>query len=301
MKISVIIPTYNAESTIYECIESVLSNDYEDFEVIAIDDGSTDGTVRVFERIMDKRFKSFTNDTNKGAAYTRNRGICESEGDVILLMDADSYVGKDWIRKHAELQKSVAAGIIGGAIAGVYNTAFGRCDGFCNWWMSIPYSRDRYVERYHLPTNNMSIKKSVFSKIGYFAEEMRTGEDTEFCFRARNNDVKIYMKSDLLIYHYEKNSLREYLKHQGKWGSQAIDMRKKMKMEFSYLIPNSYPLMYLYILPLSVLFTGFIVSKWFKYEPSAVLYSPIIFLGKIRHLAAAKDHLKVISQEKARM
>ncbi len=291
--ISVIIPVYNGRDTIEKCLLSVLDNDYEEFEVIVVDDSSTDGTTEVLRSIKHERLKLFVNVINSGASFSRNFGIKKSSGDIVLLLDSDSYVDKGWIKRHACAHNNIDADIIGGGIVGIHETIFGRCDGFCNWWTSIPYSRSHYVKKLHIPTNNISIKKDVFRKIGHFREELRLGgEDAEFCSRALKNGVKIYFMSDLIAYHYDRDDYEGYIKHQENWGRHAVRMRKGMKMEYSYLMPDSYIKAWFYILPLAILYTAFIVAKWVRYKPSVLIFSPLIFLGKIRQTAVIKDSFK---------
>src|SRR3989338_966512 len=290
-KASVIIPVYNAEGTIRKCIQSVLANDYVDLEVIVVDDNSIDGTRDIVEHIKDDRIRLIVNEKKAGHAFSRNRGIKESRGSIILFLDADSYIEQNWVKIHIRLHSDILADIVGGAIAGIYKTVFGKCDGFCNWWTSIPYSRDRYLKKLHIPTNNMSIKREVFDKIGYLNEALQSGEDAEFCYRALRNGIRIFFKCDLVAFHYEKDSFLGFLKHQEKWGAQAVKMRKAMNMNYSYLIPNSRLIVHLYILPLTFLLTTLVIFKWIRYNRSVILYSPIIFIGKMRHAIAIKNTL----------
>ncbi len=87
--ISVIMPAYNAQRFIKESIESILNQTYKDFELIIIDDGSTDQTREVIETYTDKRIIYSKNNENKGIAYTTNRGIEIASGDYIALLDDD--------------------------------------------------------------------------------------------------------------------------------------------------------------------------------------------------------------------
>ena len=289
IKVSVIIPVYNSEGTIKKCIDSVLANDYGNFEIVVVDDSSKDGTMKIVEQIKDSRLLLIENEKNSGPALSRNHGIKESRGEIILFLDADSFVEQDWIKKHVLLHSHIPAEIIGGAIVGVYKTIFGKCDGFCNWWTSIPCSKDRYVKKLHLPTNNMSLKRKVFDKIGYFNEALQSGEDAEFCFRALKNGITIFFKCDLATFHHEKDSFAGFLKHQEKWGAQVVKMRKAMNMNYSFLIPNSLLMAYLYIVPLTFLLTFFVIFKWIRYYPSIIFYLPIIFIGKMYHVIAIKN------------
>jgi GT2 family glycosyltransferase len=171
-------------------------------------------------------------------------------------------------------------------VIGVFRTIYGRCDNFCNWWPSIPYSRSCYITKLHIPTNNLSIKRDVFQKIGYFNEDLKTGEDADFCFRAIKNGQKIFFKSDLVIYHHDKDSFGGFLRHQETWGRHALKMRRGNNMDFSWILPGSRLTGYLSIPHLSILYTGFIVMKWVKYDLSVLPLSPVILLGKIKQALA---------------
>jgi len=92
-KISVIIPAYNVERYIYECLASVRSQTLKNFEVIIINDGSSDQTDKVIKKfaVGDKRFKVY-NQKNKGTAVSRNRGIYLAKGEFIYFLDADDSI-----------------------------------------------------------------------------------------------------------------------------------------------------------------------------------------------------------------
>ncbi|HEY9859784.1 MAG TPA: glycosyltransferase family A protein, partial [Candidatus Obscuribacterales bacterium] len=86
--VSVIIPAYNAETTIQETVKSVLEQSLQDFELIIVNDGSTDNTLQVLDRISDPRIKVFSY-PNAGAAVSRNRGFAQATGELIAFLDAD--------------------------------------------------------------------------------------------------------------------------------------------------------------------------------------------------------------------
>ncbi|MDE5121033.1 MAG: glycosyltransferase family 2 protein, partial [Trichodesmium sp. St19_bin1] len=86
-KVSIIIPVYNCELYITQGIESVLNQTYTDYEIIVIDDGSTDNTHQVLQPYM-KKIRYFFHE-NKGLSATRNQGIKMAKGELIALLDAD--------------------------------------------------------------------------------------------------------------------------------------------------------------------------------------------------------------------
>ena len=289
-KVSIVIPVYNAEKTVKQCLTTVLENDYPDFEVVVVDDCSNDRSEEICSEIDDHRLVLIKNEKNSGASFGRNCGIDRATGEIIILLDADSYVPVDWITRFMELHDKVSADIIGGGIIGVHDTIFGKADGYCTWWTSIPSGKGKYLKKLHLPTNNMSFAKDVFVQIGNFIEELRCGgEDAEFCFRALSKGFKIYFEPNVSIYHYDRNNYKGYIAHNRNFGKHAQKMRTRNKMDFSLIMPRSYLMSYLYILPLAVLYTAFIVAKWVRHDPSVLIFVPIIFYGKIHQAIEIKN------------
>lgn len=94
--ISIIMPAYNAEKYICQAIESVLAQTYENWELLIIDDNSTDATAKIVESYLDdKRIKFFTNKVNLGPAKTRNIGLDNAIGNYITFLDADDFIDRE--------------------------------------------------------------------------------------------------------------------------------------------------------------------------------------------------------------
>lgn len=87
--VSIIVPTYNCEKYVKKTIDSILNQTYQNFEIIVIDDCSSDSTVEIVESILDKRICFFKNKKQSGAAFSRNRGIANAKGDYIAFLDGD--------------------------------------------------------------------------------------------------------------------------------------------------------------------------------------------------------------------
>lgn len=99
--VSIIMPAYNAEDTIRESIKSVIEQTYKNWELIIIDDGSTDDTISIIKKQQknDKRIKLLKNQKNLKVAKTRNRGLNYAKGDYIAFLDADDLWFKNKIEK----------------------------------------------------------------------------------------------------------------------------------------------------------------------------------------------------------
>lgn len=100
MKFSIVVPVYNVEKYVEKCLISILRQTYKNFEVIIVDDGSTDGSYKIIKKVIDndKRFKVYKKE-NGGLSDARNYGIKYVTGDYLLFVDSDDYVGEDLLLK----------------------------------------------------------------------------------------------------------------------------------------------------------------------------------------------------------
>ena len=97
-RVSIIVPSYNAEKTIKRCIDSLLCQDYSNIEIVLIDDGSTDQTLKVLEKYTDTRLKIFSK-ANGGVSSARNLGLQMASGEFIAFCDADDFYDKKFLSK----------------------------------------------------------------------------------------------------------------------------------------------------------------------------------------------------------
>lgn len=108
MNISIIMPAYNAEKYILEAIESVQNQTYSNWELLILDDNSTDDTEKLVQKkiLEDKRIFYYKNSKNKGVSYTRNKGINIAKGDWIAFLDSDDVWSKEKLEKQFLLIKN---------------------------------------------------------------------------------------------------------------------------------------------------------------------------------------------------
>jgi glycosyltransferase involved in cell wall biosynthesis len=93
--IIVIVPTYNRKSSLKECVYSVLNQSYDNFELLIMDDGSTDGTAEIVKDFKDNRIIYEWNENSGGPANPRNRGVLKSKGEYVAFLDADDLWYQD--------------------------------------------------------------------------------------------------------------------------------------------------------------------------------------------------------------
>ena len=98
MKVSVLVPLYNQGKFVTETLESIFAQTYKDFEVVCVDDASTDDSLAVVTKFAD-RVRVFSNPTNRGLPATRNIALGHSVGDLILPLDSDDWIEPDYLEK----------------------------------------------------------------------------------------------------------------------------------------------------------------------------------------------------------
>ena len=108
VKFSIIVPVYNVEEYIANCLDSILKQSYENYEVIIVNDGTKDDSQKIIDKYVkkDKRFKSFIKE-NGGLSDARNYGIKKAVGDYFLLVDSDDSINKDLLKElNEEIEKN---------------------------------------------------------------------------------------------------------------------------------------------------------------------------------------------------
>lgn len=195
-RISVIIPNYNGFRTIGECLEAVFSSDHENFEVIVVDDCSTDRSVEVIRRFP---CSLIVLEKHSGASVARNAGARESSGEVLFFIDADCVVQKDTL--------SLADKTITGREHIVFGGTYSRVpvdDNFFGTFQSvfIHYSETKREQPDYIATHAMVIGRALFEKSGGFSEDfMPILEDVEFSHRLRRSGTTLRMNPAISVRH----------------------------------------------------------------------------------------------------
>jgi len=180
-KVSVVIPAYNCEKFIATAIESVLSQTYGDYEIIVVNDGSTDKTDEVISRYASKIKKIYQ--PNKGPANARNAGIVSASGEYIAFLDADDA----WLPEKLEMQMAVFErnhnlGIMCSDTYVVDSGHFDKCDHSTRRYFQMwPPSRgDVFIKLFSqnfVATSTVIARKACFDKIGLFNPGLSPIED----------------------------------------------------------------------------------------------------------------------------
>ena len=112
-KVSVILPIFNGEKYISKCLDSLLAQNFEDFEIIIVDDGSTDNTLSICQSYRKESYKVrlFTQE-NQGVSVARNFGLKNSRGEYVIFVDVDDFVAADYLSSLVKVAEETAADIV---------------------------------------------------------------------------------------------------------------------------------------------------------------------------------------------
>tara|TARA_Y100000310_G_scaffold345788_1_gene469948 strand:+ start:2302 stop:3414 length:1113 start_codon:yes stop_codon:yes gene_type:complete len=216
-KISVIIPVYNGERTLRRCLDSVLAQTYPNYEIIVVNNNSTDTTKQLileYQKNHSAVFYSFEPYRSRGAA--RNNGIKKATGEILAMIDSDCISNDCWLSQiTAPLRSGDETIVMGGEIDPVDNFWTRRIHNF-NRNYYISHSDGVYIIA--LDSKNFAVRRNVIIKY-MFDREICNAEDFEFSIRITGKE-KIRFLSEVCVNHFHKSSLLGWTKivfNRGYW------------------------------------------------------------------------------------
>lgn len=203
---SVVIPLYNKEKSVQKTARSVLDQTYGNFEIVVVNDGSTDNSLKVFENIKDERIQ-IINQTNKGVSSARNLGIKSAKYNWLVFLDADDL----WCDNHLEsLLDSIKEYPNEKVFATFYatNLKFNQNDTkkiIVDNFFKHPFGKYNLIN-----SSCVCIKKSVFENIGLFNPHLTHGEDLDMWIRImkKHKLVKLFKITSIYNLEAENRSMR---------------------------------------------------------------------------------------------
>ncbi|MEW6157932.1 MAG: glycosyltransferase [Verrucomicrobiota bacterium] len=227
--ISVIVCTYNGARTLRECLEALQNLDYPDYEVIVVNDGSTDATSEIaaeFEvRLVDT--------PNRGLSAARNTGLQAGKGEIVAYIDDDAYPDPHWLKYLAttfERSRHVAVG--GPNFAPPGDGAIAECVVNAPGGPVHVLINDREAE--HIPGCNMAFRKSALEEIRGFDAQFRVaGDDVDVCWRILERGWTIGFSPSAVVWHHRRNSIRAYWRQQQGYGKAEALLERKWPEKYN--------------------------------------------------------------------
>lgn len=209
--VSVVIPAYNAEITILETIESVRKQTFSSFEIIVINDGSTDNTLELVNSVDDPRLKVFSYE-NGGLSTARNRGIFRAQGEFIAFLDADDLWTADKLELQVQaLRNNPAAGVAYSWTLVVDEKGQGLYPG-----VSVSFEGNVYQ---HLLTgnfiasgSNVMLRRQVTDLVGEFDPELKSSEDWEYWLRVALHFSFVVVPKSQVLYRQSSTTMSSNFK-----------------------------------------------------------------------------------------
>jgi len=215
--VSVLIVTWNRRADVLETIRSIYAQAYRNFEIIVVDNGSTDGTVDAIRQSYPE-VKLIALDRNVGISAGRNVGIAAAQGDIIFCLDSDASLAHDTLANLVhKFQTESEVGVINSKIVNAYTK---RLDGGPGWVYSERSKLDQDSEflSWSFSEGGAAIRREVFDQVGPFWEFLFFGcEGQELSLRVWDAGYKVLYYPKSIVYHRESphsriaDERREYL------------------------------------------------------------------------------------------
>jgi O-antigen biosynthesis protein len=222
-RISVVVCSYNGARTIDDCCAGLAQLDYPDFEVIVVDDGSTDDTSAIARHY---NFRVITT-PNRGLSSARNTGMQAATGEIVAYTDDDARPDPHWLRYLAQtFMTTPHVGVGGPNIAPPGDGWIADCVANAPGGPVHVLISDHVAE--HIPGCNMAFRKEALETVGGFDPRFRVaGDDVDLCWRLQEQGWTIGFSPSATVWHHRRNSLRMYWRQQRGYGKAEALLEQK--------------------------------------------------------------------------
>ncbi len=203
IEVSIIIPTYNHKEILRETLEFLFNQSYpkENYEIVIVDDGSTDGTEKMINSLSPPCRLVYLHQDRKGPAIARNLGIKNARGKIIVFIDSDIFSSPDFINEHVKFHRRFGNVVVSGPTV--------RTDKLKDVFSDIKRRKFRESLAWSGPsliTSNLSVKKEFLLKVGGFDGEFvgMGWHDWELGLRLKKLGLKVKRNVEAIVYHYKR-------------------------------------------------------------------------------------------------
>lgn len=242
MKYSIIVPVFNRPDEVDELLESLLSQEEKDFEVIIVEDGSKVPCKKVCDKYANRLDLHYYYKDNSGPGQSRNYGAERAKGDYLLILDSDVVLPKGYIRAVSEELNREPADAFGGPDC--------AHESFTDTQKAISYSMTSFfttggirggkkkLDKFYPRSFNMGIRRDVYQELGGFSK-MRFGEDIDFSIRIFKAGKRCRLFPKAWVWHKRRTDFRKFWKQVYNSGIARINLYKKYpdSLKLVHLLP----------------------------------------------------------------
>ena len=221
-KFSVVVAVYNRPEEMSELLESIFSQEYRDFEIIIVDDGSQRSSREIFQEYRDKLNISYFFTENQGPALARNFGVSKSEGEWVIFFDSDCTIPQNYFFEVEKYLNKNKIDFYGGP--DIMDDSFTYLQKSINYSMTSllttggirgsKSSIDKFIPR----SFNMGIKRVAFDEVGGFSDIRQYGEDLDLSYKLIFSGKKSALIPDAKVYHKRRTNLLNFFRQMIKSG-----------------------------------------------------------------------------------
>lgn len=263
MFFSIITPIYQCSKETNEFLESLTQQDYQDFEVILVEDGQLDSSREVITRYEDRLSIRYFFVENTSVSYRRNYGMTQARGDFFVFFDSDCLIPADYFNcvKQAVVEEDVC--FWGGPDKD--HESFSSLQKAINYSMTSVLTTGgirgakKKVGKYHPRSFNMGIHRKVYEKIGGFPPVISPGEDLIYSIQIQAAGFPSQLILEAFVYHKRKVTLKKYARQIRSFGFVRYPIFRVYPDTFhvSFLLPSLYFLGTVFALVLSFCVSGY--------------------------------------------
>ena len=298
-RVSIVIASYQGEKTLKACLDSLEKLNYSDYEVILVDDGSSDGTKQIAAAHPQVRY--FQHEKNLGLSEARNTGIAAATGEIVAFTDADCRADEDWLHYLVgDLLDSAFAGIGGHNFLPPDDSSGAAAVLVSPGGPAHVMLTDRQAE--HIPGCNMAFYKWALDDIGGFDPIFqKAGDDVDVCWRIQQRRGKIGFSPAGFVWHYRRSTVRAYLRQQKGYGEAEALLVRKHPEYFNALGGNMWhgriytAAKYGVVVRRSIIYHGMFGSSWFQTLYSSPPVGLLSFFSSLEYHVLITLPLAVLS------
>mgnify|MGYP006283992131 FL=1 len=283
MKYSIVIPVFNRPNEVRELLESLTEQEYKNFEILIIEDGSTQSSEDVVKNYQDKLDIKYYFKENTGPGKSRNYGMKKASGDYVIFFDSDCLIPGNYL---ANVEKSLKKRPL---------DAFGGPDNahssFSDVQKAINYSMTSFIttggvrgkksklDNFQPRSFNMGLSREVIEKVGGFSD-IHPGEDPDLSYRIMDAGFKVGLIEDAYVYHKRRIDFSKFSKQVYKFGVVRVILMNwyPERTSLVYFFPAAFAFGILGLVILSLLLNPWFVIPIILFI--LILFTEALFLTK---------------------